>query len=366
MKILRRIFSQAAVLAVGIVIGLALVGCGAIFSEVKKTEVPVKVNAVNAQTNISPERNTPIVRAAQKVGPAVVGINSKGYARDPFNRRVMVERGTGSGVIYDKAGYIVTNQHVVDGAAELIVSLSDGRSFTGKVLGEDAVTDLAVIKIDNATDLPVAEFGDSDSLLVGEPAIAIGNPLGLEFRGSVTAGVISAIDRAIDIDEKRFQLLQTDAAINPGNSGGALVNADGLVIGINSIKIRLAGVEGMGFAIPINAVKPIIKDLVEKGKVVRPYLGVALMDKQSAAYYYGILFERGLLVAKVYDNSPAAKSGIRQGDVILNVNGTPVSKVIDLRSVLNGLPVGQKVDIVISRDNNSITVSVMLEEQPRE
>lgn len=367
MKLFRRIFSQTLGLVAGIIIGLALVGCGlAMFPGDKGDTAPAQLNPVNAQTNISPERNTPVVRAAQKVGPAVVGINNKGYARDPFNRKVMVERGTGSGVIYDKSGYIVTNNHVVEGAEELTISLSDGRSFTGKVLGADPVTDLAVVKIDNATDLPVAEFGDSDNLVVGEPAIAIGNPLGLEFRGSVTAGVISAIDRALDIEEQRFQLLQTDAAINPGNSGGALVNADGQVIGINSIKIRLTGVEGMGFAIPINAVKPIIKDLAEKGKVVRPYLGIALMDKQSSAYYFGILFERGLLVARVYDNSPAYKSGIRQGDVILNINGIPVSKVLDLRSILNNLPVGQKVDLVISRDNKNITVSVLLEEQPRE
>ena len=153
--------------------------------------------------------------------------------RDFFNRTQLMERGTGSGVIYDKAGYIATNNHVVEGASEIIVSLPDGRTVKGKVLGADAVTDLAVVKID-ADNLTVATFGDSDTLQVGEPAIAIGNPLGLEFRGSVTAGVISALNRSIEVGERKFNLIQTDAAINPGNSGGALFNMQGQVIGVNS------------------------------------------------------------------------------------------------------------------------------------
>ena len=164
--------------------------------------------------------------------------------RDFFNRTQLMERGTGSGVIYDKAGYIATNNHVVEGASEIIVSLPDGRTVKGKVLGADAVTDLAVVKID-ADNLTVATFGDSDTLQVGEPAIAIGNPLGLEFRGSVTAGVISALNRSIEVGERKFNLIQTDAAINPGNSGGALVNADGEVVGINSAKVAVSGVEGL-------------------------------------------------------------------------------------------------------------------------
>ena len=196
----------------------------------------------------------------------------------------LTERGTGSGVIYDKSGLIATNNHVVEGASEIIVSLTDGRSVKGKVLGADAATDLAVVKIDE-NNLPVADFGDSSTLQVGEPAIAIGNPLGLEFRGSVTAGVISALNRSIQLGERKFDLIQTDAAINPGNSGGALVNAEGEVVGINSAKIAVSGVEGIGFAIPINSAKPILDELAKKGRVVRPYIGASLVDKDIANRY---------------------------------------------------------------------------------
>ena len=229
----------------------------------KKAALLEKETAVKCEQQLSEARNTPIVAAAKKVGPAVVGITNKAYVRDFFNRTQLMERGTGSGVIYDKAGYIATNNHVVEGASEIIVSLPDGRTVKGKVLGADAVTDLAVVKID-ADNLTVATFGDSDTLQVGEPAIAIGNPLGLEFRGSVTAGVISALNRSIEVGERKFNLIQTDAAINPGNSGGALVNADGEVVGINSAKVAVSGVEGIGFAIPINTAKPILQELAER------------------------------------------------------------------------------------------------------
>ncbi|MPL58445.1 putative serine protease HtrA [bioreactor metagenome] len=162
------------------------------------------------------------------------------------------------------------------------IDLADGRTFNGKVLGVDPATDLAVVKVDT-TGLPTAVLGDSDGLLIGEPAIAIGNPLGMEFRGSVTVGVISALNRSIEIGERKFKLIQTDAAINPGNSGGALVNADGVVVGINSAKIAVAGVEGIGFAIPINTARPILQSVIEKGRVVRAYLGVGVLDRNTAA-----------------------------------------------------------------------------------
>ena len=202
---------------------LIAAGCG----DNKTKAAPAKEKPVVVEQQVSSARNTPIVAAAKKVGPAVVGITNKAYVRDFFNRVKFVERGTGSGVVYDsKNGLIATNHHVVEGASEIIVSLTDGRTVKGKVLGEDAATDLAVVQVEEK-DLPEATFGDSDTLQVGEPAIAIGNPLGLEFRGSVTAGVISALNRSIELGERKFNLIQTDAAINPVNSGGALVNADG-------------------------------------------------------------------------------------------------------------------------------------------
>ena len=232
--------------------------------------------------SLSDARNTAVVQAAKKVSPAVVGITTKVYNRDMFNRKVLVGEGVGSGVIFDKAGYIVTNNHVVGPAKTVIVSLADGQSTEGTVVGRDEKTDLAVVKI-KMDNLPVAEFGDSDSLQVGEPAIAIGNPLGLEFQGTVTVGVISSLNRTIGAEGQSMKLIQTDAAINPGNSGGALVDADGKVIGINSAKISKEGVEGLGFAIPINAARPILQDLIKNGKVVRPYLGLYGLDPQMAA-----------------------------------------------------------------------------------
>ena len=176
--------------------------------------------------SLSDARNTAVVQAAKKVSPAVVGITTKVYNRDMFNRKVLVGEGVGSGVIFDKAGYIVTNNHVVGPAKTVIVSLADGQSTEGTVVGRDEKTDLAVVKI-KMDNLPVAEFGDSDSLQVGEPAIAIGNPLGLEFQGTVTVGAISSLNRTIGAEGQSMKLIQTDAAINPGNSGGALVDADG-------------------------------------------------------------------------------------------------------------------------------------------
>lgn len=341
---------------------ILVAGCGD-----NKTSAAVKDKpAVKAEQQLSDARNTPIVAAAKKVGPAVVGITNKAYVRDIFNRVQLTERGTGSGVIYDKAGYIATNNHVVEGASEIIVSLPDGRTVKGKVLGADSVTDLAVVKID-ADNLTVATFGDSDTLQVGEPAIAIGNPLGLEFRGSVTAGVISALNRSIELGERKFNLIQTDAAINPGNSGGALVNADGEVVGINSAKIAVSGVEGIGFAIPINTAKPILNELAKHGRVARPYLGASLMDQDIANRYgFEMNLHGGIFLVKVVQGSPAAKAGIRAGDIILSFNGSKVKTAVDLRTKLAECKVGDSVEVTIMRNGQTENVTVVLEEVPKE
>ncbi len=312
----------------------------------------------------SAARNTFVVQAVKTVGPAVVGITNKAYVRDFFNQKVLIEKGVGSGIIFDSNGYIATNNHVVAGAQEIVVSLPDGRTMSGKVLGADAATDLAVVKVE-ASGLPTVTFGDSDSLLVGEPAIAIGNPLGLEFRGTVTVGVVSALNRTIEVGDRKFKLIQTDAAINPGNSGGALVNADGQVIGINSVKIAAAGVEGMGFAIPINAARPILQSLIEKGKVVRAYLGVGVLDSKSAFWYgYDLDVDQGVYVARVEKGGPADQAGILAGDVIIEVNGTKVNSVADLRAALDTVSVGSRVKLVIIRDGQKHTISAVAAEMP--
>lgn len=350
---------RVAAVVVGILIG------GAVMVGVAKPalEASIMPKAAGAQV-LSPARDTYVVEAVRKVGPAVVGITNKAYARDNFAQRVLVDKGMGSGVIFDANGYIATNYHVIEGAQQIAVSLADGRTMNGKVLGADPATDLAVVKID-VSGLPTAEFGDSDTLAAGEPAIAIGNPLGLEFSGSVTVGVISALGRTIEVGDRRFKLIQTDAAINPGNSGGALVDADGRLIGINSAKIAAAGVEGMGFAIPINAARPILKTLVEKGKVSRAYLGVAVLDTNSAARLgYDLQLDAGVYVARVEKDGPANRADIREGDIILKINDTDINSVADLRSVLDNVPVGAKVTVVISRDGRKITVTPTVVEMP--
>lgn len=318
-----------------------------------------------AAAPISEARNSYVVRAAQAIGPAVVGISSKAYARDFFNQKVLVEQGCGSGVIFDARGYIATNNHVVEGAQELAVSLADGRVLNAKVVGTDPATDLAVVKVE-AANLPVAVFGNSDELLVGEPAIAIGNPLGMEFKGSVTVGVISALNRSLEIGERKFKLIQTDAAINPGNSGGALVNADGQLIGINSAKIAASGVEGIGFAIPVNLARPILQTLIEKGHIPRSYFGVSALDKElAAAYGYYLDIDKGVYVVRLQQDGPAYKAGIRQRDIILRIGSHDVNSVADLRSLVETYAIGATVNVTVQRGDRTLTLPVRLEEMPR-
>ena len=314
---------------------------------------------------LSSNRDTPVVRAAKAVGPTVVGITNKAVARDWFNNPVETE-GVGSGVIFRKDGYIVTNNHVISGAKEIIVSLSDGRSLKGKLVGKDELTDLAVVKVD-ADDLPTAVFGDSDHVVVGEPAIAIGNPMGLEFQGSVTAGVISALNRTLDVSDRRVKLLQTDAAISPGNSGGALVNADGEVIGINSAKVAASGVEGMGFSIPINTVQTVINEIIEKGYVARPYLGVSVFDPTTAARYgYQLNIDKGVYIFRLTLDGPCGKAGFQRGDIILEINGEEINSVSELRGKIASYQVGDKITIVYDRNDTKRKAEVTLEEMPQE
>ncbi len=341
-------------------------GCSAgTAADNNSSAVSVAQQTADNEANLSDARNTPVVRAAKLVGPTVVGITNKAVAHDWFNNPVETE-GVGSGVIFRKDGYIVTNNHVISGAKELIVSLPDGRSLKGKLIGVDEMTDLAVVKVD-AKDLPAASFGDSDKIVVGEPAIAIGNPMGLEFKGSVTSGVISALNRTLDISDKRVKLLQTDAAINPGNSGGALVNADGEVIGINSAKVAANGVEGMGFAIPINTVQNIINEIMDKGYVARPYLGVSVFDPETAGRYgYQLNIDKGVYIFQLTLNGPCGKAGLQRGDIILKIDDEETNSVSDLRGKIAEKKVGDTVKITFDRNGKEQSADVVLEEMPQD
>lgn len=309
--------------------------------------------------------DSPVIAIAETVGPAVVGItNMRGH--DFFNNPIV---SSGSGVIFDSEnGYIITNYHVVEGANNIQVTLDEDTHYEAKLIGHDRDSDLAVLQVE-ADDLPEARLGDSSKLRVGEMAIAIGNPLGKEFARSVTVGVISALDREITVKtaggEITLQVVQTDAAINPGNSGGALVNSKGEVIGINSVKIASADVEGMGFAIPSNLVKPIIDQLIEKGYVSRPFIGIfdfREITPQMSEWYN---LPEGIYVGGIVSGGPAAAAGMRPGDVIIEMDGTMIKTFEELQQVLRSHKVGDKVTIVVIRENQRIELNVTLGETPR-
>ena len=320
-----------------------------------------------AKVSATSARNTPVVQVAKNVGPAVVGITNKAVARDFFNRQFETE-GVGSGVIFRSDGYIVTNYHVIEGAHEIIVSLSDGNTINGTLVGTDETTDIAVVKVD-AKDLPAAKFANSDEIMVGEPVVAIGNPMGLEFQGSITVGVVSALNRTIDISysDRKLNLIQTDAAISPGNSGGALVNYESEVIGINSAKLAKTEVEGIAFAIPSNIVQSVVKELMEKGYVARPYLGVQIFDPMTAARYgYQLNIKRGVYIFQVTINSPADRAGLQRGDIILSVDGKAVNSVSEVRSNIVSHKVGASVKVTFDRNGTEHTVDVTLQEIPHD
>ncbi|MCL6580164.1 MAG: trypsin-like peptidase domain-containing protein [Firmicutes bacterium] len=309
----------------------------------------------------------PVPAVAEKVGPSVVGIISQTTYYDWFYGKRIAESG-GSGVVFKREGaysYIATNQHVVADAQRLYVVVSGGRRLDAELVGEDWQTDLAVIRVKDES-LPVAVLGDSDLLRPGELVMAIGNPLDMEFERSVTVGVVSGLNRKVRYsDEREFSLIQTDAAINPGNSGGPLVNMRGEVVGINNMKIATENVEGMGFAIPVNLARRVLDDLVAYGRVIRPYLGVKVLDADDASRYLGRTITQGLYVAGVVAGSPAAKAGIRQGDIIAKVAGEPVASLGDLRRVLDRHRPGDKVTVEIIRSGVTLQVEAVLAEAPQ-
>jgi len=269
-------------------------------------------------------------------------------------------RGSGSGVIIDQRGYILTNNHVVSGADKIMVKLSDGREFKAKIIGTDTKTDLALIKID-AKDLPIATLGDSDKIEVGEWVIAIGNPFGLEH--TVTVGVVSAKSRSGLGTGTYEDFIQTDTSINPGNSGGPLVNINGEVIGINTMIIGMG--TGIGFAIPINMAKNIIEDLIKHGKVTRPWVGIGIQDlSPELRKHFKVGEEEGAIINQIYENSPAEKAGLKIGDVIQEVDGENVKDAQSLIKEILKKRIGQKVRLGIVREGRFIYIDVITKELP--
>jgi serine protease Do len=326
---------------------------------------PIQQENPLRQQDLPEYQNTAIVRSTEKMLPTVVGITNKAMVYDFFrNRQTLQERATGTGVIIDSSGYIVTNNHVVEGAQELTVTLSDGEDYAATIIGTDPNTDLAVIKIE-ATNLPTAQFGDSDQLRVGEVAIAIGNPLGLAFSQTVTVGVISAKQRVVRINEHDFTFIQTDAAINDGNSGGPLVNIQGEVIGINTAKIKITGVEGMGFAIPASTVKKISRDLIVDGQIIRPWMGVWADDvNDTIVTELQLPVNYGVFIDDVYRGGPADNAGIRRGDVIVAMEGQKINNFTDMRRIILEHRVGDEIEIIIYRDRQQVTIKVVLDKLP--
>jgi len=304
-----------------------------------------------------------VTAAVEKVSPAVVSVATLRVIRENFFDTIPL-RGLGSGIIFDSNGGILTNHHIVEDASRVEVVTTDGKRFKGEVLGSDAMSDVAVVRVDGE-DLPKVKLGDSDSLVVGQIAIAIGNPYGFLLPGpTATVGVVSALRRHIHIEDHMYEdLIQTDAAINPGNSGGPLVDSAGSVIGVNTANIPFA--QGIGFAIPINAARTIAKEIIQNGRVVRPYLGISGVTlNRDIAESYDIPHENGVLVVKVGRGSPANRSGVSAGDIILEADKKPLMSWEDLQHTIQNRKVGESLELSIGRGPERGKVNVILAETP--
>ncbi len=316
---------------------------------------------VNSQT---PVPIPDFVSVIAKVRPSVVAITTEVSGYNVFGSSY-TQQGAGSGWIIDSGGLIVTNNHVVNGAKSITVTLEDGRAFPAEAVHTDPVADLAIVKI-KAQNLPALPIGDSSKLQVGEWVVAMGNSLGMGI--SATKGIVSALGVSLSVSagETLFDLIQTDAAINPGNSGGPLVNLQGEVVGINSAKVAQVGVEGMGYAISVKEAKPIIDQLIQKGYVIRPYLGISTYTvDQFVAFQYGLGIDKGVLVTQVGSGSPADNAGIRQGDVITAIEDKEISDVSGLIQAINSYQIGQKIKVTYWRGNaQNITYAILVESPP--
>ena len=303
-----------------------------------------------------------ITEAVEKLSESVVSIDSVRVARE-FGHGFIPVEGKGSGVIIDPKGYVITNNHVIDGAARVQVHLKDGRSFIGEVVGADSATDVAVIKVD-ANNLPAASLGDSEKLKVGQIALAIGNSLGLEGGPTVSMGVISALRRPLPGADFIFEgLIQTDTAINPGNSGGPLADLNGSVIGINTAMVPFA--QGVGFAIPVNTVKWVANQIFEKGRVVRPWLGIVGTSLNKAlARRYDLPGDSGVLVFEVDPRGPAYEAGLRVGDIIVQIGSHEIGQMKDVLSALSKLRINDEVEVSLLRLGTRRKTSLRLMEAP--
>ncbi|GMG98094.1 serine protease HtrA [Tepidimicrobium xylanilyticum] len=326
-------------------------------------EVPINQGQ---QINITPIDDITTVEAvAKKAMSFVVGITTVQVQREFFWAREV--SGVGSGVIVDPNGYILTNSHVVaDGDVKQInVLFENGDTLPGQVLWNDAALDLAIVKVE-AMGLPTADLGNSDSLEVGQLAVAIGNPLGLDFQRTVTAGVISGLDRTIRTSQYSVLegLIQTDASINRGNSGGPLLNSKGEVIGINTVKIGTQVGEGLGFAIPINVAKPIIKEVVEKGDFKAVYLGIAATEVERYEREWGVdlSIDKGIIIIEISPNTPADKAGLRPGDIITHIDNQELQSMNQLKKILYKYKKGDKASLMVVRNGKQMTINITFSE----
>ena len=330
-----------------------------------------------SQTSLSNYSDTSVY-AANKILPSIVGIKVEYNVNSllsMFGRQTQTStaQASGSGIIISEDGYILTNNHIVSTSSDsdfyevseatkvTVTLFNDETEYEAKIIGTDEQTDLAVIKIDK-TGLTKAEFADSDNIKVGEFAMAVGNPLGLQ--SSITCGVVSAVNREVtDSDGKTYTLIQTDAAINAGNSGGALVNSQGQVIGINTLKLEGDGIEGMGFAIPINSTEDITSQLIQYSKVKRPYIGITGMDLDEQTAKANNLVE-GIYVKAIDDFSAAEKAGLKIGDVIIQADGKDIKTMDELNEIKNSHQIGDEMTVKVNRDGEERDLTITLGEQP--